>query len=379
MQGGILMRFATSQVTLAAAASWAARAAAPRPFLPALGGILAELGGDVLRLVATDLDRTTEATIEVDGDTDGTVLVPGQVFARVLAALPPGRVELAAQPGTLSVHGNPGRHELRLLDPGDFPSLPDPAEAQVGIVAGELLACGVDQVARAVAPDSRGLPVLTAVLAEASLQRLTLVACDSYRLAVRELDWSGPDQPTHALIPARALAEAAKAFAHQAEVLITLEAHQATFEAAGRRLTSRLIEGQFPDWPNLLPAPQTTAVADRTTLAAALKQVTPYADNGTPVRLAFSPGRLELHGDLTDVGRGSTAIQVNYDAAPATLAVNPAFLADALGAIDNPQAVIKLTGGPMRPLLLHGHDPVGYRYLLMPVHVPDLTATAPAA
>jgi DNA polymerase III subunit beta len=373
------MRFATSQPTLAAAAAWAARATAPRPFLPALGGILLELDGDQLRLVATDLERTAEATIEVTGAEDGTALVPGQVLAQVLAALPPGQIELAAELGTLTVHGNPGNHELRLLDPDDFPSLPDPAEAQVGVVPGELLARGVEQVARAVAPERRGLLVLTAVLAETSPERLTLVTCDSYRLAVRELDWSGPDQPTRALIPARALTEAAKAFAHEAEVVITLEAHQTSITAGGRRLTSRLIEGQYPDWTNLLPAPTASCVADRATLAAALKQVTPYAHDGTPVRLVFGPGRLELHGDRQDVGRGSTTMPVAYDTDPTTLAVNPAYLADALGAIDNPSVVINLTGGPMRPLLVHGQDPAGYRYLLMPVHVPDLAVEGAAA
>lgn len=250
------MRFATGQDTLAAATAFTARATAPRPFLPALGGILVELDGDRLRLVATDLERTAEVTIEVAGDADGTVLVPGQVLAQVLAALPPGRVELAAEPGTLTVHGNPGLHQLRLLDPADFPSLPDPAEAESGVVAGELLARGVEQVARVVAHESRGLPVLTAVLAETSPERLTLVACDSYRLAVRELDWNGPHQPARALIPARALAEAAKAFAHQAEVIITLEAHQATVTAGVRRLTSRLIEGQFSRLGQPASAPQ---------------------------------------------------------------------------------------------------------------------------
>lgn len=364
------MRLATSQDTLAAAAAFAARATAPRPFMPALGGILAELDGDRLRLAATDLDRTAEAVIEVTGHADGAILVPGQVLAAVLAALPAGPVELAAEPGTLTVHGHPGSHELRLLDPADFPSLPDPAAGQDGTLAGELLARAVDQVARAVAPDSRGQPVLTAILAEASPERLTLVACDSYRLAVRELDWSGPDQPASALIPGRALAEAARAFAREPEVLVTLETHQASLAAVGRRLTTRLVEGEYPDWPKILPEPQTTCVADRAGLAAALKQVTPYATDHTPIRLAFAPGRLGLHGDLVDVGHGTTQVEAKYDAEPLTIGVNPAYLADALGAVDDAEVVIDLTGGPMRPLLIHGQDPAGYRYLLMPVRLP---------
>jgi DNA polymerase-3 subunit beta len=120
-------------------------------------------------------------------------------------------------------------------------------------------------------------------------------------------------------------------------------------------------------------------VADRAALVAALKQVIPYAHDGTPVRLAFGAGRLELQGDRQDVGQGSTTMPVVYDTDPTTVAVNPAYLADALGAIDNPEVVINLTGGPMRPLLVHGRDPAGYRYLLMPVHVPDLAVKGAAA
>lgn len=372
------MRFATDQATLAAAVAWAARAAAPHPFLPALGGVLAELDGDRLRLVATDLERTAEATIEVNGDRDGTVLVPGQVLANVLAALPAGQVELAADLGTLTVHGQPGDHQLRLLDPADFPSLPELDLASSGVIAGELLARAVDQVARAAARHQDAKLVLTAVLVDATPEGLTLVGCDSYRLAVRELDWSGPTTPASALVPARAMVEAARAFTRDPEAILTLEPHQLTVAAGGRQLTSRLIDGQYPDWAGFLPTPQATCVADRAGLAAALKQVTPYAANYTPVRLAFSPGRLELRGDLHDVGHGHTPLPVTYDADPATLAVNPTYLADALGAIDDPKVVINLTGGPMRPLLLHGQDPAGYRYLLMPVKVPDL-ATDTAA
>jgi DNA polymerase III subunit beta len=372
------MRFTTDQATLAAAVAWTARAAAPHPFLPALGGILAELDSDRLRLVANDLERTAEATIVVNGDDDGTVLVPSQVLVQLLAALPAGQVELAATPATLTVHGQPGDHQLRLLDPADFPSLPELDLASSGVIAGELLARAVDQVARAAARHQDAKLVLTAVLADATPERLTLVGCDSYRLAVRELDWSGPATPASALVPARALVEAARAFARDPEAIITLEPHQLTVAAGGRQLTSRLIDGQYPDWAGFFPAPQATCVADRAGLAAALKQVTPYAVNQTPVRLGFSPGRLELRGDLHDVGRGHTLLPVTYDADPVTLAVNPTYLADALGAIDDPNVVIDLTGGPMRPLLLHGYDPAGYRYLLMPVKVPDL-ATDTAA
>jgi DNA polymerase-3 subunit beta len=173
-----------------------------------------------------------------------------------------------------------------------------------------------------------------------------------------------------ALVPARALTEAARALAGEATVEIGIEPHQVTFAGGGRRLTSRLVEGEFPKFRSLIPSGyESVATIDRQLLLDALKQVTPYGQNNNPVRLTFDRERLQVDGSLQDVGRGAASVDAKYEGEGLTIAFNPVYLSDGVAAVDDNEAVIEVRDG-LKPALIHGNDALGFMYLLMPVRLP---------
>jgi DNA polymerase-3 subunit beta len=362
------LKFTTERDNFADAVAWVSRTVSTRPTLPVLGGTLVELEGNRLRLASTDLEHTGEAVIEVRGEADGRVVIPGRIFGDVARNLPTGLVEVEAGDGGVEVRRGQVTHELRLLDAEDFPTLTQPSLEHVGTLSGEALAEAAGQVGRAASHDE-ARPVLTAVLFEAESERLTLAATDSYRLAVRALDWSWQHDPMTALVPARALTEAARTLAGESAVEIGIEPHQVTF-AGGGRLTSRLVEGEFPKFRSLIPSGyESVATIDRQVLLDALKQVTPYGQNNNPVRLTFDRERLQVDGSLQDVGRGAAAVEAKYEGEGLTIAFNPVYLSDGVSAVNDNEVVIEVRDG-LKPALIHGNDALGFMYLLMPVRLP---------
>jgi DNA polymerase III subunit beta len=153
-------------------------------------------------------------------------------------------------------------------------------------------------------------------------------------------------------------------------VEIGIESHQVTFAGGGRRLTSRLVEGEFPKFRSLIPSGyENVATIDRQVLLDALKQVTPYGQNNNPVRLTFDRERLQVDGSLQDVGRGAAAVDAKYEGEGLTIAFNPVYLSDGVAAVDDNEAVIEVRDG-LKPALIHGNDALGFMYLLMPVRLP---------
>jgi DNA polymerase-3 subunit beta len=363
------VKFTTERDSFADAVAWVSRTVSTRPTLPVLGGALLELTGQRLRLASTDLDQTGEAVIDVRGDVDGKIVVPGRIFGDVVRNLPAGVVEVEAAEGGLAVRCGQVSHELRLLDAEDFPPLTQPSLERVATLPGEVLAVAAGQVSRAASHDE-ARPVLTAVLFEAQAESLTLASTDSYRLAVRELEWTWAHEPMTALVPARALTEAARALAAEAEVAIGFEGHQITFAGGGRRLTSRLVEGEFPKFRNLIPSGfECIATIDRQDLLDALKQVAPYGQNNNPVRLTFDRDHLQVDGNLQDVGRGAAAVEAKYEGEPLTVAFNPTYLSDGVSGVEDNEVVVEVRDG-VKPALVHGRERRGFLYLLMPVRLP---------
>jgi DNA polymerase-3 subunit beta len=364
------VKFTTERDSFADAVQWVSRTVSARPTLPVLGGALLELTGDSLRLASTDLEHTGEAVVQVHGKADGRVVVPGRIFGDVVRNLPAGVVEVEAGDGGLQVRCGTASHELRLLDAEDFPTLTQPSMEHSATLPGEVLAGAAGQVVRAASHDE-GRPVLTAVLFEAEPERLTLAATDSYRLAVRELEWSWAHDTMTALVPARALSEAARQFAGEAAVEVAIEPHQVTVAGGGWRLTSRLVEGDFPPFRSLIPSGyENLATVERQPLLDALKQVAPYGQNNNPVRLSFERDRLQVDGSLQDVGRGAAAIDVKYEGEPLTIAFNPTYLGDGVSAVTDNEIVFEIRDG-LKPALVHGNERHGFLYLIMPVRLPS--------
>jgi DNA polymerase-3 subunit beta len=214
-------------------------------------------------------------------------------------------------------------------------------------------------------------------------ERLTLAATDRYRLAVREVTWrpGTADAAIQALVPARTLSDTAKAMASGDEVVLALSQPGAGegiigFSGSGRRTTTRLLDGEFPKYRSLLPDSH-AAQAEVTTgaLVEVVKRVSLVAERNTPVRLRFTDGELTLEAGGTDDARASESMEAKYSGEDMTIAFNPQFLLDGLGAIDADTAVLSFTS-PQKPAVITGRNGEeaadklsDYRYLLMPVRL----------
>jgi DNA polymerase-3 subunit beta len=260
----------------------------------------------------------------------------------------------------------------------DYPQLPaQPAFA--GELAGDAFGQAVTQVAVAAGKDDT-LPMLTGMRLEISGDSLTLVATDRFRLAMREFTWKPTEGLADAavLVPARTIAEAARSLGSSgATVQLALAGGEGLLglTGSGRSTTTRLLDAEFPPYRQLLPAQHTSrAVIDVSALAESIKRVSLVAERGTQVRLEFSGGVLRLSAGGDDEGSAEEELPVEYEGEPVTIAFNPGYLVDGLGALHADRAELTFTT-PNRPALIkpadeQGNVVPGYLYLLMPVRLP---------
>jgi DNA polymerase III subunit beta len=387
------MKFRVERDVLADAAAWVARSLPARPPVPVLGGVLIEAAGgaDGDRLVVSGFDYETSARVELDatiGD-PGRVLVSGRLLADITRALPSKPVDLVVDGSRATINCGSSRFSLPTMPVEDYPQLP--AMPQVaGTVPADRLAQAVGQVAVAAGRDDT-LPMLTGVRLEIDGTRLTLAATDRFRLAVRELDWSPEDteQETAVLIPARTLAEVAKTLGGSGTISLALSAGDGMLgvSGGGRRATTRLLDAEFPRFRQLIPAEHTSAaVLEVAGLVEAIKRVALVTDRVAQVRMEFGEDGLRLAAGGDDVGSAEEELTCEFEGEPLTIAFNPGYLLDALGALHTERAQLTFTT-PNRPALVRpvpaapaGADadaapnpaqPVpGYLHLLMPVRLP---------
>lgn len=380
------MRFRVDRDVLADAVAWTARTLPARPSVPVLAGIRLD-AGEALNVSSFDYEVSAEVSLPVATEEPGTVLVSGRLLAEITRSLPDRPVEMAAEGSKVILTCGSATFTLLTMPVEDYPTLPE-MPPPTGSVGSDIFAAAVTQVAVAADRDD-ALPVLTGVRFEIEGDTITLAATDRYRLAVRELRWN-PGRAglsAAALVPARTLADTARSLTSGAEVAIALglpgsEGVQATagegmigFEGAGRRTTTRLLDGEFPKFRSLLPD-QVNAVAELPTAAftESVKRVALVAERSTPVRLAFSAGQLVLEAGTGDEAQAVESLEASFDGEDIQIAFNPQYLLDGLSAIDSDTARMSFTM-PTKPAVITG-KPTGddsaepdYRYLLMPIRL----------
>ncbi len=365
------MKFRAEHSAFAEAISWANRTVGARPRLPSLAGILLEADDGRLTSRASDLEVAAEVTVPVRVDEPGRALLHGKLLAHLVTRLAEEPVEVEGGADRVTIRCGRASFEVRGLPPDDFQSLPDPDSTMpAGVAKAESFARLVGQVARA-ASTEEARPVLTGVKLEATETALTGVATDSYRLAVRRLAWDR-GVSAEALVPARALSEAAKAASETGgEVRMVFEDGQASFLFGDRRLTTRLIEGNYPSYGQLIPDEHDTRViVERDGLVQALQRVAVVAlgQPNTPVTLTFAEGGVDLAAGNQEVGDATESLPAQLEGAPVTIAFNPSFLLAGLEAAGTDLVVIDLREG-LKPAVVrpHGDQADDFVYVLMPV------------
>lgn len=361
------MKIKIERDTFAEAVGWVLRSVGSRASLPVLGGVLIEADGDTVTMTGTDLEISGEARIGASVEQAGKVLLPGRVLGDIARALPEGSVTLTADATMGKIVCGQAEFTLRTLPVEDFPQISMP-DATAATIDGKLFASAVSQVAKAASHDE-ARPILTGVLLEATAKTITLVATDSYRLAVREIAWSGNGIEGKRVVPARALSEAVKAAEGEGEVSITLGESQVSVCAGGRTLVTRLIEGEFPNWRQLIPAevPSSFVIA-RDSFMESVRRVGILAQQGAPVRLELNADGVRLTAGTQDLGEAAESAGGTFDGEPLTVAFNPTYLIDGLHAAGSAEVKLSLRDG-LKPALVTSMEQDGFTYLLMPVRV----------
>lgn len=364
------MKFRCERDLLAEAVATAGRAATGRTgSLPVLSGVRLELSGDQLTITGTDLELTIQLSMTVGGEFDGAAVLPARLVSDIIRSLGDPRVEVAAQADEVVISAGRSRFAVRPLSLDDYPKLSSPAPNAVTLPAAEF-GEALRQVVRAASTDE-ARPILTGVMLASEGDGLRLVATDSYRLAVRDLTGTavlGSDQKV--IVPSRALQELQRLLGAEAELTLRLGEREATFEIGGTRLTTRLIEGEFPNYRQLIPQSYPNVLTvQRDTLLDAIRRVKILAKDATPVRLQQTTDGLTLTAITQDVGTAADELDAHFDGGELVVAFNPDYLAAGVEAA-NAEEVTLQTLDALKPAIVRGVGRDDFLYLLMPVRVP---------
>jgi DNA polymerase-3 subunit beta len=385
------LRFRLDRDDFADAVAWVAKSLPARPTVPLLAGVLLTGSDNGLTVSGFDYEVSAEVQLAAEIASPGSVLVSGRLLSDITRALPAKPVEVQVEATRVALTCGNARFSLPTMTVEDYPTLPTLPE-ETGMLPADLFAEAIAQVAVAAGRDDT-LPMLTGIRVEISGNTVVLAATDRFRLAVRELTWSStPGTEAAVLVPAKTLAEAAKASSDGTEVHLALGAGPAVgsegllgITSAGKRSTTRLLDAEFPKFRQLLPsehlAVATIGVAE---LTEAIKRVALVADRGAQVRMELSEGTLRMSAGAEDVGRAEEDLPVDFVGEPLTIAFNPTYLTDGLGSLHSEKVSMGFTD-PKKPAVLRpagDDDPAlsgagpfpavssDYVYLLMPVRLP---------
>jgi DNA polymerase-3 subunit beta len=351
----------------------AARVASTRSAVQALSGVQFHAADGVAELRATDMEVGLRLPLSATVEAPGDVVLPARLLVDVVRALPGPEVTVALRAAEQDVEiiSAGATFHLRTLRNEDFPHLPAAGgEAAITLDAAPFIDT-VIRVSRSASRDDTR-PVLTGILVWATDRELRMVATDSYRLSVKTTRLSEPlATPLEANVPARALAEVVR-IAQQTEaekIVINRSENQIVFTLGGTVLSSRLIDGQFPNYQLLLPETADHELqVDREELAAVVRRVSLLAQKNAPLRLAFSEGELLISAQTPDVGEAREALPVPFSGEAFEIGFNADFLRDGLESLESQDVVIKLTSS-LRPGLIESADGSEFVYLVMPIRL----------
>ena len=365
---GSALQITCSRTDLASALGTVARALSTRGTVQVLSGIMFEAVGNRLTLSATDMEISLRAGVdgEISGDT--AVVVPGRLLADLVRLLPDERVSLSFEPGDGVVVVQSGSHTSRLnvFSAEDFPRLP-PLDVALQRVEAPALLATIDKVGRAASRDE-SRPVLTGILVRFEGGELVMAATDSYRLAVKETQLSAPGPELEAIIPARALQELSRLASGAEDVGLGVHENYVVFQAGDVWLTTRRIDGQFPNYKQLLPETFEAELAiPREPLLEVVRRAGLMAQRNAPLRLRFAEGELSISAQTQDVGEARESLPVDYSGEELEIGFNPDFLRDGLEAVGVDTIQLKLIN-PLRPGLITSPDE-SFSYLIMPIRL----------
>jgi DNA polymerase III subunit beta len=364
------MKVRCSKNELAQRLGVVARAVSTRSSVQVLLGVLLRAEGGRLHLAATDMEVSLRTSFEAEVDGEGAIVVPGRLLVDLVRLLPAEDVtiEHRAEEGVVRLECGPASYRLNTFSVEDFPRLPELDLLQTFSVDRAALLETVARVSRSASRDE-SRPVLTGILVRFEGGKVVMAATDSYRLSVKESPIGGDAPDLEAIVPARALAELARIASAGDTIELGVHENQVVFSAGDAWLTTRRIDGQFPNYRQLLPESFEHEVpVPRAELLDVVRRTAVLAVRNAPLRLRFAEGELTVSAQSQDVGEARESLPVAFAGEPLEIGFNAEFLRDGLESVTADEATLKLIS-PLRPGLITGEADDDFWYLIMPIRL----------
>jgi DNA polymerase-3 subunit beta len=367
---GTTMRITCSKAELARALSLVGRAVSTRAAVQVLGGVLVRAGDGQVELAATDMELSLRLSVDCQVEGEGAVVAPGRLLIDLARLLPESEVVLEHNPdrGVLEITCGPASYKLNTYSAEDFPKLPDVEAAETFTVDRTALLETVSRVARAASRDE-SRPVLTGILVRFEGGRLVMAATDSYRLSVKETELSGgQSSELEAIVPARALTELGRVAQDSAELQVGVQENHVVFGAGAVWLTTRRIDGQFPNYKQLIPETFEHEVRlPREEFLEVVRRASVMAQRNSPLRLSFAEGEVTVSAQTQEVGEAKESLPVPFSGEPLEIGFNPEFLRDGLESVEADEVALQLISS-LRPGLIRSPEEK-FAYLIMPIRL----------
>jgi DNA polymerase III subunit beta len=364
------MKVVCSKDELVSALAVVSRAVSTRSAVQVLSGVLIRGEGDRVELAATDMELSLRLSMEGQVEGESAIVVPGRLLVDLARLLPEGEVTLAHKPeeAALEVTSGASVSRLHTYSAEDFPKLPDASAAQTFSVERAAFLETIAKVSRAASRDE-SRPVLTGILVRFEGGKLVMAATDSYRLSVKETELSGAEaQDLEAIVPARALGELSRIAQESDEIQIGVQENHVVFGTDGIWLTTRRIDGQFPNHKQLIPETfEHDVTLPREEFLDVVRRTSVMAQRNSPLRLRFAEGEVTVSAQTQDIGEARETLPIAFAGEELEIGFNPEFLRDGIESVNTDDVQLRLIS-PLRPGLIHS-DEEDFSYLIMPIRL----------
>ena len=364
------MKITCSREELTQKLAIVSRGVSTRTAVQILGGILLNAEGGQLTLAATDMELSLRASLEAHVEGEGAVVVPGRLLVELARLLPEADVMIEQRADEGVIHVSSGSFESRLntFTAEDFPRLPDAESLERHTVDRDALLETIARVGRSASRDE-SRPVLTGVLVRFEPGKLVMAATDSYRLSVKETPLEGSVPELEAIVPARALAELARIGQGAEQIELGVHENQVVFGVDGVWLTTRRIDGQFPNYKQLIPESFDHEVPlPRYEVLDVVRRIAVMAQRNSPLRLRFAEGQLTVSARTQDVGEAEESLPVPFSGEALEIGFNAEFLRDGIDSVTGETIRFRLIS-PLRPCVLQAEGADDFLYLIMPIRL----------
>lgn len=338
------MKVSVVQENLAKAIQTVSRVVGTRTSLPILGNILIIANKSELTLCATNLELALSVTIGCKTETPGRVSVPARILSETIQGLMSEKLQLTSEGDALDISAAHSQVTIQGMSADEFPVIPEVGQKQVIHFPVEAIKGAFEKVMIAASLDE-SRPVLAGVYIKTTPEVLTVAATDSYRLAEEKLAMEGLDEGS-VILPLRTAQELTRLLSQTDEetLEITLGENELRCTLNAVSLVSRLVEGNFPNYTQIIPTQTaTTVLCAREELIAAVRLAGVFArESAHTIKLNFDKESIKIHAEAAQVGSNTSDVTAELKGNPMEISLNAKFLTDVLSVFSTPQVELRL-------------------------------------